>query len=170
MAGFVRGSRMQKTGGTDKLCLSVVATLGSLANKAFEITAFREVEGRGMVGALSEDPHDLGFTPGIKGCIGHNLLKEVKGNQSGTRKGEKNPTWSEKLESEKIDILVTPRSPGQLAARLHKFRGVQNNEVKAPVEVSEFAQNLKDIPLKVINLRRVKPVDLHIAHAELNGT
>jgi hypothetical protein len=147
----------------------VVAELGGPANKAFEITAFREVEGRGMVGALSEDPHDLSLTPGIKGCIGHNLLKELKGNQSGTRKGEKNPTWSKKLESEEIDVLVTPRSPGQLAARFHKFRGVQNNEVKAPVKVSEFAQNLKDIPFHMINFFGVKPIDLHIAHAELNG-
>jgi hypothetical protein len=147
----------------------VVATLRSPANKAFEISAFREVEGRRMVGTLSEDPHDLRFTPGIKGCIGHDLLKEVKGNQSGTRKGEKNATWSKKLESEEINVLIAAGSLEQLASGLHKFRGVQNNEVKAPVKVSEFAQNLKDIPFHMINLSRIKPIDLHIAHAELNG-
>ncbi len=108
------------------------------ANKAFEISAFREVERRGMVMALGEDPQDLSFTPRIKGCIGDDFLKQIKRDQPGTRKGEKNPPCSEKLESEEINVLIAASSLGQLALGLHKFRGVQDNEVKAPVGVSEF--------------------------------
>jgi hypothetical protein len=75
----------------------------------------------------------------------------------------------EKLEGKEIDVLVASRSLKHPASRVNKFRGIQSNEVKAPVEVSKLAQNLEDISLQVINLERVKPVDLQIAASELHG-
>jgi len=62
----------------------VVSALGDPANQSLEISAFREVERRRVVRALSESPQDLSITPRIEGCVGHDLLEEVWGHKSRT--------------------------------------------------------------------------------------
>ncbi len=120
---------------TNGVCPWSGRMLRNPANEAFEISAFREVERRRMVLGLCEDPQHLSLTSRIKGSIGHNLLKEVRREQSRTRKGEESSPWLEKLEGKEIDVLVTPRSLEQVASGVHKFRGVQDDEVKAAVGV-----------------------------------
>ena len=75
-------------GGTDKLCLSVVQkggiVLSDPADKSLEICTFREVEGCRVVRALSESPQDLSVPARIEGGIGHDLLEEVRRDESRT--------------------------------------------------------------------------------------
>ena len=101
-----------------------------------------------MIGRLLEVGQDLGIHAGIQGSRGDDLLEQGRIHPAGAGTGDQQAARAQQLEGQQVDILVAAGGLLGLGGGRGELGRVEHDQVEGTRLVTEFAQELEDIPFQ----------------------